>query len=111
MRNVRWRIGLDFLYAELTQLEACLPYKEEVVGSSPSFRTIGVNLWNLLGLSKSSMTTLRRIGLRLSTLNYISYARLTEAAFGRVLKTLGTVMSRMGIDTSVWRHLKMLTFF
>ena len=34
------------------------------------------------------------------------YARLTEAAFGRVLKTLGTVMSRMGIDTSVWRHLQ-----
>ena len=36
----------------------------------------------------------------------VPYARLTEAAFGRVLKTLGTVMSRMGIDTSVWRHLQ-----
>ena len=38
-------------------------------------------------------------------LSGMPYARLTEAAFGRVLKTLCTVMSRMGIDPSVWRQL------
>ena len=32
------------LYARLTQLEACLPYKEEVGGSSPSASTIDYEL-------------------------------------------------------------------
>ena len=45
-------------------------------------------------------------GWRFESVIEHQYARLTEAAFGRVLKTLGTVMSRMGIDTSVWRHLQ-----
>lgn len=29
----------QFFYARLTQLEECFPYKEEVVGSSPSLST------------------------------------------------------------------------
>ena len=36
--------------------------------------------------------------------HWVPYAGVTEAALGLVLKTMGTVMSRMGIDTSLRRQ-------
>lgn len=37
----------------------------------------------------------------------VTYAKVIRAASEPVLKTVGTVMSRMGIDTSLWRLLLM----
>jgi hypothetical protein len=47
----------------------------------------------------------KREGWRFESVIEYQYAKLTEAALGLVLKTMGTVMSRMGIDTSVRRQL------
>lgn len=35
-----WDASGHFLYASLTQLGECIPYKDEAGGSSPSVRTI-----------------------------------------------------------------------
>ena len=52
-------ILMSLVYAELTQLGACLPYKEEVVGSSPTFCTT-----NKLRLSYTLCLSMVLPGLR-----------------------------------------------
>ena len=91
-----------YLYARLTQLGECLPYKEKVGGSSPSSSTN--ESCRCLKRQRKGEEVAIRMFCDLVVRTLVSYAKLTEAAFGLVLKTMGTVMSRMGIDTSVWRQ-------
>ena len=95
-----------YLYARLTQLGECLPYKEKVGGSSPSSSTTHVWRWrwtlakfNLQSRLVAHAKPSSIYAGESSSLPKWKYAKLTEAALGLVLKTMGTVMNRMGGST------------